>query len=167
MTNAAAASNKNWRITIIALATVFVLAIGGTVFYGTVVVPQQEKARNVAACKTFEAGYQNAKYAFIQEMIQKKHTPNPLTAIQNYMDELFIGSIRAAKDLPYESDLGKAMIDLNVSKLTFDSSSTETANQSFKSYDNQAINIQSICYGLGVKAKAPTNMTPSKASTGQ
>jgi hypothetical protein len=58
--------------------------------------------------------------------------------------------------LPYESDLGKAMIDLNVSKLTFDGSSAEVANQSFKAYDNQAINIQSICYGLGVKAQPPT-----------
>jgi hypothetical protein len=156
MNNATAVNNKNWRITIIALATVFVLAIGGTVFYGTVVVPQQEKARNVAACKTFEVGYQNAKFAFITEMIQKKHTPNPLTAIQKYMDKLLLGSLHAAKDLPYESDLGKAMIDLNVSKLTFDGSSNEAANQSFRAYDDQAKNIQSICYGLGVKPQATT-----------
>ena len=157
MTNPTATGNKSWRITIVALVTVFVLAIGGTVFYGTVVVPQQEKARDVAACKTFEAGYQNAKFAFIDEMVQKKHTPDPLTAIQQYMDKLFIGSIHAAKNLPYESDLGKAMIDLNVSKLTFDGSSNEAANQSFKSYDGQAINIQSICYGLGVKPQPTTN----------
>jgi hypothetical protein len=43
------------------------------------------------------------------------------------------------------------MIDLNVSKLTFDGSSNAAANQSFRAYDDQAKNIQSICYGLGVK----------------
>lgn len=151
-----ASSNKAWRYTIISLVVVFVLGVGGIVYYGTVVVPKQEKVRNVAACKIFEAGYQNAKLEFINEMIQKKHTPDPLTAIQKYMDKLFVGSIRAAKDLPYESDLGKAMIDLNVSKLSFDGSSKAAANQSFRAYDDQAINIQSICYGLGVKVQAPT-----------
>ena len=157
MTNNTESGRKSWRTTIISLVVVFVLAIGGTIYYGSVVVPQQEKTRNAAACKTFEAGYQNAKLAFINEMIQKKHTPNALTAIQNYMDKLFIGSIHAAKDLPYEGELGKAMIDLNVSKLTFDGSSNEAANQSFRNYDNQAINIQNICYGLGVKAQPPTD----------
>jgi hypothetical protein len=154
--SAAASSNKVWRNSIIALVVVFVLAIVGIVYCGTVEIPKQEKTRDVAACKTFEAGYQNAKLEFIAEMIQKEHTPDPLTAIQNYMDKLFPGSIRAAKDMPYESKLGKAMIDLNVSKLSYDGSSAETANQSFRAYDAQAINIQNICYGLGVKPQAPT-----------
>lgn len=150
---------KSWRYAIIAVSVILVLAIAGTVYYGATVVPEQNKSRDVAACETFEAGYNEAKFAFISEMIQKKHTPDPVTAIQNYMEPLFIGSIRAAKGLPYESDLGKALIDLNVSKLTFDGSSAEAANASFHTYDNQAAAIQSLCYGLGVG----TSASPSTA----
>lgn len=145
-----ASSNKAWRYSIISLAVVAVLAIGGTVYYGAVALPAEQKVASIAACKKFDKAYSNAKFAFITEMIQKDHEPKPLTAIDNYMDKLFSGSIQAAKNLPYETDLGKALIDLNVSKLSFDGSSNEAANQSFHNYDNQAMAIQSLCYGLGV-----------------
>ena len=159
MSNPTDTSNKNWRIAIISMIVVFTLAIGGTVLYGTVIAPAQEKATQVAACKTFEKAYAKAQYAFLKELLLKKKKPDPLIAIKGYMDALFHGSVNAAKNLTYESDLGKAMIDLNVSRLAFDATSTQTVDAAFQQYDQQAIAIKSICYGLGVGAKATPSPT--------
>jgi hypothetical protein len=157
----ALANNKNWRNAIIALIAVSALAIGGTIYYGTVVVPAQTKAAELAACKTFDKGYVNAKVAFIDELVNKKHKPDPMTAVTNYEEALFKGSIQAAKNLAYEDKLGAAIIKMNISRLSIDNSTADAAKSGFQTVDAQAASIMGICTNLGYSTKAASSPSPS------
>ena len=158
----ALANNKNWRNAIIALIAVVVLAIGGTIYYGTVMVPAQTKAAELSACEKFDKAYVNAKLAFLDELTQTKHSPDLKVAITSYEDALFKGSVQAAKGLAYEDTLGAAIIKMNISRLGIDNSNAQAANASFQDLDSQASGVMSICSGLGYGKKASPTPSPSK-----
>lgn len=143
------AGNKNFIRAIIAIAAVFVLATGGVIFYGSVTLPAENKAKDVAACKVFLVGYQKAKAAFVKEETAKDHKPKAETAVRAYADELVKGYNKGF-DLvgDVNGTVGKGLKQLALARLQLDTQTPEAMANSFSTLDNTAATVEQVCSGV-------------------
>jgi hypothetical protein len=151
-------SGRAWKLSLIALSVVFVLAVGGTVFYGTVVQPAQNKAADLKACNYFVVGYAKARMGFVKEAQSKDHTPNLATAIENYITPLYEGNHKAYDAANPDGDLSSALSELAVARLSFESTK-DSKNPVFPSaIDQAAMSIENMCRPIieGSKTASPT-----------
>jgi hypothetical protein len=165
MTNAARKASapapkgsRGWTISLIALSAVFVLGVSGTVFYGSVVLPAQNKAADLQACKIFEKGYASARMAFVKEATSKQHTPSLATAIDNYINPLFAANHKAYKVANPSGDLSSALSDLAVSRLSYESTK-DSKNPVFpNTVDQAAMAVEQLCTPIigATKTATPT-----------
>jgi hypothetical protein len=143
------AGNRNFIRAIIAVAVVFVLGIGGVIFYGTVTLPAQNKANDVAACKVFLVGYQKAKVAFVKEETAKDHTPKAENAVKAYADQLVKGYNDAFKIVTdVNGTVGKGLKQLAIARLQLDTQSQDAMATSFSTLDNTAATVENVCSGV-------------------
>jgi hypothetical protein len=165
--------NRNFVRAIIAIAAVFVLGLGGVIFYGTVTLPAQNKANDVAACKVFLVGYQKAKAAFVKEETAKDHTPKVETAVRAYADELvkgYNGGFKLVTDV--NGTVGKGLKQLALARLQLDTQTQDAMATSFSTLDNTAATVEQVCSGVldaanvkgqfGVYSPAPVATKSSK-----
>jgi hypothetical protein len=165
--------NRNFLRAIIAISAVFVLGLGGVIFYGTVTLPAQNKANDVAACKIYLVGYQKAKAAFVKEETAKDHTPKAETAVRAYADQLVKGYNDAFKVVTdVNGTVGKGMKQLALARLNLDTQSQDAMATSFSTLDNTAATVENVCSGVldaanvkgsyGVYTPAPVATKSSK-----
>jgi basic membrane lipoprotein Med (substrate-binding protein (PBP1-ABC) superfamily) len=166
-----ARANKTWIRSLIALGVVVVLGITGVTVYGTVLLPAENKAKDVAACKTFLVGYQKAQKAFVDEATAKDHTPDPKTAVANYAKALSNGYNSAFEQIgDQNSYVAKGMQQLALTRLRADFTTDSGVQQGFADLDNTAGTVENICQGVlegaNVKGKygsyTPAPSAPAK-----
>jgi hypothetical protein len=163
-----AKSNRNWVRTIVALSVVVVLALSGVVVYGSAVLPAQNKAKDVAACKTFVVGYHNAQLAFIKEATAKDHTPSPKTAVMNYIEVLHTAANEGFKQSNQDGTIAKGFEQISIDYLTIDTKSETGLQNGFSTMDGHASTIEGLCNtafdNAGVKSPVKT-ASPSPSAT--
>lgn len=144
-----ARANKTWIRSIIALCVVFVLGTAGVIYYGTVTLPAQNKANDVAACKIYLVGYQKAKAAFVAEETAKDHTPKVETAVRAYADQLVKGYNSAFKIVTdVNGTVGTGLKQLAMARLNLDTQSQDAMATSFSTLDNTAGTVETVCSGV-------------------
>jgi hypothetical protein len=144
--------NRSWTAAIVALVIAFVLAIGGTVFYGAVIQPQVLKSKDLAACKTFEYNYAQGQLAWVKEATATKHTPDPKVAVDNYLAHLFIGVNKGYTKADPNGPVAKSFQQLALSRLRYDSSSVTAIQSGFQTIDSEASSLKTYCDTLMPKA---------------
>jgi hypothetical protein len=150
--------NRSWTAAIWALIVVFLLGIGGTVFYGAVVQPQILKAKDLAACKTFEYNYAQGQLAWVKEATATKHTPDPKVAVDNYLAHLYIGVNKGYAKADPNGTVAKSFQQLALSRLQYDSSTVEAIQSGFQTIDSEASSLKTYCDTLMPKASpSPSN----------
>ncbi len=147
---------RSWTAAIVAIVAVFVLAIGGTVFYGAVIQPQVLKSKDLAACKTFEYNYAQGQLAWVKEATATTHTPDPKVAVDNYLAHLFIGVNKGYPKADPNGTVAKAFQQLALSRLQYDSSSVTAIQTGFQTIDSEASALKSHCDTLMPQA-SPTS----------
>lgn len=166
-----ARANKTWIRSLIALGVVVILGITGVTVYGTVLLPAENKAKDVAACKTFLVGYHDAQFAFVSEATAKDHTPDPKTAVQNYSKVLAKGYNKAFEQVgDMNGYVAKGMKQLALTRMYLDLSTDSGVQQGFADLDNTAGTVENICQGVlegaNVKGKygsyTPAPSAPAK-----
>ena len=144
-----ARANKTWIRSLIALGVVTVLSLTGVVIYGTVLLPAQNKAKDVAACKTFLVGYVQAQHAFVKEATAKDHTPNPKTAVVQYSNTLGDAYNKAYEQVgDINGYVGKGMKQLAMVRLYADFKTDSGIQQTFADLDNTAGSVDQLCQGV-------------------
>jgi hypothetical protein len=142
-------SKKNWVRAIIALAVVFVLGVGGIVYYGAVALPAINKAKDVVACKTFLVGYDKAKLAFLNEENSKDHKPSVETAVKGYAQALSDGYNKAVTEVgDINGTVGSAMKNVALNRLHLDTTTESNMASTFANLDNAAGTAEQICTGV-------------------
>lgn len=142
--SAASKSAKRWRNSLIAIIVVFILAIGGTIYYGAVALPAQNKANDISACNIFEEGYLKAQLAVVKEETAKDHKPNLQTAVDGYVSNLFHANQIAFKKSAQGGKLNSLLTDVALARMRY--SSTVTASPTFPSdLDSAAQAVSSYC----------------------
>jgi hypothetical protein len=144
--------NRSWTAAIWAIVAVFVLAIGGTVFYGAVIQPQVLKSKDLAACKTFEYNYAQGQLAWVKEATATKHTPDPKVAVDNYLAHLFVGVNKGYPKADPNGPVAKSFQQLALSRLQYDSSSVTAIQSGFQTIDSEASSLKTYCDTLMPKA---------------
>jgi len=144
--------NRSWTAAIVAIVAVFVLAIGGTVFYGAVIQPQVLKSKDLAACKTFEYNYAQGQLAWVKEATATKHTPDPKVAVDNYLAHLFIGVNKGYTKADPNGPVAKSFQQLALSRLRYDSSTVTAIQTGFQTIDSEANSLKTYCDTLMPKA---------------
>jgi hypothetical protein len=160
--SAAPKGNRAWKLSLIALSVVFVLAVSGTVFYGSVIQPTQNKAADLKACNLFTVGYSKARMAFVNEATNNNHSPSLATAIANYLDPLALGVHKAYTTAVPDGDLSNALSDVAVARLGYES--TKVANNPTfpNQVDQAAMVVEKLCTPI---IGATKTATPTPAAT--
>lgn len=144
-----ARANKTWIRSLIALGVVTVLSITGVVVYGTVLLPAQNKAKDVTACKTFLVGYKAAQTAFINEANSKDHTPNAKTAVVQYSNTLGDAYNKAYEQVgDMNGYVAKGMQQLAMTRLYADFKTEAGYQKAFADLDNTASSVEQVCQGV-------------------
>lgn len=164
-----ARANKTWIRSLIALGVVFVLGITGVILYGTVLLPAQNKAKDVTACKTFLVGYKAAQTAFINEANSKDHTPNAKTAVVQYSNTLGDAYNKAYEQVgDMNGYVAKGMQQLAMTRLYADFKTEAGYQKAFADLDNTAGSVEQVCQGVlesaNVKGKYGT-YTPAPSTS--
>lgn len=140
-------TSRNWRTAIIALSAVVALVIGATVYFGAVVLPQQNKKANLAACKIFKDGYQAAQQAAIDEANAKDHVPDQNVAIANYVNTLMHANNAAFSAAAKDGDVQKSFTAMAMQIMRY--RATVTATPQFPTdIDTGAHDIITACQSL-------------------
>lgn len=130
---------KNWRNALIAVAVLALLAIGGTVWWGVVQKPVELKAKNIAACETFNTALGEA---------YKEQT------VTDFYFKLFRASYAGIDNSTDGSELNDAFITLSKWEAIVAEDQSEEALQSV---GMDATHVQAVCAGLlGVSVQSPT-----------
>ena len=144
-----ARSKKTWVRAIVAVSTVFVLGIGGVVYYGTVALPAINKAKDVTACESFMVGYQKAKNAFIDEENATDHKPSVENAVKGYAQALSDGYNKAVDEVgDINGTVGTAMKNVAINRLHLDTTTESNMASTFADLDNSAGTAEQICSGV-------------------
>ena len=141
-----ASSKKSWIRSIIVVSIVFVLGIGGVVYYGTVTLPAENRAKDVTACKTYLVGYQNAKLAFLNEENAKDHKPSVKTAVTSYAKALADGYNQAVTEVgDMNRMVGQSLKNVALQRLRLDTTNESSMATSFANLDNAAGTAEQLC----------------------
>lgn len=159
---AALKKNRSWTVAIWSLVAVFVLAVGGTIFYGVVIQPQVLLGKDQAACQIFEVNYAKAQLAWVKEATATKHTPDPKVAVDNYLANLFHGVNTAYSKADPNGNVAKAFQQLALSRLQYDSSSVTSIQTGFQNIDSQASTLQAYCKSIANHAGVTANPSATK-----
>lgn len=144
-----ARANKTWIRSLIALGVVTVLSVTGVVVYGTVLLPAENKAKDIKACETFLVGYKDAQFAFVQEATAKDHKPSAKTAVLNYSAALAKGYNTAFEQLgDMNGYVAKGIKQLALARLQLDTSTDSGIQQGFADLDNTAGSVEQVCQGV-------------------
>ena len=133
---------NNWTIAIVVIAVIFVVSIAGTVYFGTVVKPAQNLEATKKTCTTFADGKTAAERAFLDEASRTDQKPSELTAVTNYMKELFKGTDAAFKTAINDSPVQSALVQLSVKRLSIQATQGETA---IMTLDQAATDVTTAC----------------------
>lgn len=107
--------SRAWVASMVALAIVGAGAIGGTVWYGTQVLPKQNDKRTQAACLVFEKGYAAARDGFMAEATATDHKPSFAVALTAYLKPLTDGAVAARSKVVKGSEVDQNLVLLRAS----------------------------------------------------
>ncbi|MFM5905226.1 MAG: hypothetical protein ACKORF_03875 [Micrococcales bacterium] len=133
---------SNWTIAISAIVAIFVISVAGTIYYGTVIKPAEDLAATKKTCTTFANGKAAAERAFLDEASRTDQEPNELTAVSNYMKELFKGTDAAFKLSVGDSPVQSALVELSVKRLSIQANQGQTA---LMTLDQAATQVTTAC----------------------
>ena len=111
--------SRAWVASIVALSLVGAGAIGGTVWYGTQILPKQNDKRTQAACLVFEKGYAAARDGFLAEATATDHEASFAVALTNYLKPLTQGAVAAGSKVVKGSEIDKNLVMLRASLSQF------------------------------------------------
>ena len=160
-------SRRNWIISISVLGAVLACALGGMVYYGLVITPQVNKAKDVASCKVFLVGYHDAQAAFTSEATAKDHKPSAATAVRNFFEVLHDAANLAYTKADPQGQIATGYLQISQTYLTSDLKTDSGIQEGFGNMDNAASVIENVCNtaldNAGVKSPVKTaNPSPSK-----
>lgn len=133
---------SSMTIALLAIAAIFVISIGATIYFGTVVKPAEDAAATKQACKIFTDGKAAAERAFLDEASRTDQEPNELTAVSNYMTVLYKGTDDAFKLAVSDSTVQDALVKLSATRLSLQASGGE---QTIMALDEAATNVVTSC----------------------
>lgn len=128
------------RIAVTVLLLTFVFGIGATVYFGTVVKPGQDLAATKQACATFAEGKDAAEKAFLDEASRTDQAPSELTAVTNYMAQLYKGTDAAFKQSVDSSDVQNALVQVSVKRLSVQANQGQDALMALDTAANDVTN---------------------------
>lgn len=114
MTESKKPRTRAWTASMVALSLLVVAGIGGTVWYGTQVLPKQNDKRTQAACLVFEKGYAAARDGFLAEATGSSN-PSFAVALSAYLKPLTQGAVAARNKVVKGSDIDKNLMMLRAS----------------------------------------------------
>jgi len=148
-------SRKLWIRAISIISAAIVLSIGGVVYYGTIVLPAQNAARDVAACKIYVKGSNDAAVAFMKEGSATDHKPSVTTAINNYMKILFTANNLSYNQANPNGSVAASFIQISKARLALDTSSSTALMSGFNSVYSAASDTLSLCQSVLTAAHVP------------
>ena len=157
-------SKKIWFYSILSFSIVFVLTMGGIVYYGSVTLPAINKAKNVTACQTFLKGYGEAQIAFLKEAAATDHAPSAKTAVTNYTTILVTAYNKAFQLAAKDSAVYNGLIDIAKQRLGMDVTDSATLQTQFTNLDGAAKMEKDICSGALEAAHVKNPLEPVKSS---
>lgn len=142
-----AQSKRKWIRAIIAISAVFVLGIAGVIYYGTVTLPAENKAKDVAACKTFLVAYSDANLAFLNEENAKDHKPSVETAVKAFADKLLNGYNKAYTQVGDSTGtVAKAIQSVALARLYLDTRTSDSTASTFSNLLSTTQTTEQVCH---------------------
>ena len=133
---------SNMTVVIVGITAVFLASVGATIYFGTVIKPAEDAAATQQACKIFTDGKAAAERAFLDEASRTDQEPSELTAVTNYMAELYKGTDAAFKLAVEDSTVQQALVQVSINRLSLQASQGETA---IMTLDQAATNVTTAC----------------------
>ena len=110
---------NRWLIAVISLIAVSLLAIGGTIFYGTAIMPGQRVAADKKACDTFALGLVTARTQAVQ-LLEKNPPESDANVAQAYLDAIDKAIDQAFTEAASKSDVANALAQLGLARISYD-----------------------------------------------
>ena len=162
-TNESERSRRLWIRVVWSVSAVIALSIGGVVYYGTSVLPAENAAKDLASCKTFVQGNNDATEAFLKEGNAKDHQPSVASAMTNYMDIIFATNEAAYLEADKNGRVAQSLLEISKAHLALDTTSEAGLASGFQATYAATTNAVSVCTKVMNKAhvSVPT-LDPSK-----